>query len=48
VQLLSLADDIRGFGPVKEAAMKRYRERVQAAEGRFSDLPSESMQSTHG
>jgi indolepyruvate ferredoxin oxidoreductase len=35
VQLLSLADEIRGFGPVKEAAMQRYRERVQAAEQYF-------------
>jgi indolepyruvate ferredoxin oxidoreductase len=31
VRLLSLADEIRGFGPVKEGAIKRYRERVQAA-----------------
>ncbi len=30
-RLLSLADEIRGFGPVKEGAIKRYRERVQAA-----------------
>jgi len=35
VRLLSLADDIRGFGPVKEAAIKRYRERVQATEQEF-------------
>jgi len=35
VRLLSLADDIRGFGPVKEAAIKRYRERVQATEQAF-------------
>ena len=35
VRLLSLADDIRGFGPVKEAAIKRYRERTQATEQEF-------------
>jgi indolepyruvate ferredoxin oxidoreductase len=36
VQLLSLAEDIRGFGPVKQAAMQRYRERLSKAEQAFS------------
>jgi indolepyruvate ferredoxin oxidoreductase len=32
VRILSLADDIRGFGPVKAAAIESYRERLSSAE----------------
>jgi indolepyruvate ferredoxin oxidoreductase len=35
VELLTLAEDVRGFGPVKEAAMRRYHERAQALEQAF-------------
>jgi indolepyruvate ferredoxin oxidoreductase len=35
VRLLSLAEEIRGFGPVKEAAMQSYRQSVQIAEQDF-------------
>jgi indolepyruvate ferredoxin oxidoreductase len=35
VQLLTLAEEVRGFGPVKEAAMQRYQERAQALEQAF-------------
>jgi indolepyruvate ferredoxin oxidoreductase len=38
VRLLSLADDVRGFGPVKAAAIERYRERSAAAERDFLSL----------
>jgi indolepyruvate ferredoxin oxidoreductase len=34
--LLSLADEIRGFGPVKAAAVHSYRERLAEAEEQFS------------
>ncbi len=35
VRLLSLADSVRGFGPVKEAAVETYRRQVDAAEDEF-------------
>jgi indolepyruvate ferredoxin oxidoreductase len=34
-ELLSLVADVRGFGPVKLAAMERYAERLAAAEAAF-------------
>jgi indolepyruvate ferredoxin oxidoreductase len=45
VRLLSLAEDIRGFGPVKEAAIQRYRESVRLAE---RDFRAAAMEATHG
>jgi indolepyruvate ferredoxin oxidoreductase len=35
VELLALVDDVRGFGPVKEAAMQRYHQRVRSLEQDF-------------
>ena len=35
VKLVALADDVRGFGPVKAAAVKRYRKRVEEVEQEF-------------
>jgi indolepyruvate ferredoxin oxidoreductase len=35
VELLTLAEEVRGFGPVKEAAMRRYHERAQSLEQAF-------------
>jgi indolepyruvate ferredoxin oxidoreductase len=35
VELLTLAEDIRGFGPVKEAAMQLYRQRAKSLEHDF-------------
>jgi indolepyruvate ferredoxin oxidoreductase len=35
VELLSLAEEVRGFGPVKEAAMLRYHDRAQSLEQAF-------------
>jgi len=35
VELLTLAEDVRGFGPVKKAAMQRYRERAKSLEHAF-------------
>jgi hypothetical protein len=36
-----LADEIRGFGPVKDAAVKSYRERVKALEQEFFAIETE-------
>lgn len=36
IRLLELADAVRGYGPVKEAAIARYRDAVQAALGDFA------------
>jgi len=41
VKLVALADDIRGFGPVKEAAVKRYRERVVEVEQEFVSVKAQ-------
>jgi len=35
VELLTLAEDVRGFGPVKESAMQLYRERAKSLEHAF-------------
>ncbi len=35
VQLLALVDEVRGFGPVKQAAVQRYRERSKSLELAF-------------
>lgn len=35
VELLTLAEDVRGYGPVKEASMQRYRERAESLERAF-------------
>jgi indolepyruvate ferredoxin oxidoreductase len=35
VELLALAEEVRGFGPVKEAAMLRYHDRAQSLEQGF-------------
>ena len=35
VALLSYVDDVRGFGPVKDAAIERYKAKVAAAERAF-------------
>ena len=35
VELLTLVEDVRGFGPVKEAAMQLYRERAKSLEHAF-------------
>ena len=35
LQLVRLPQEIRGFGPVKEAAVARYRERVQAVQAQY-------------
>ena len=35
VELLALAEEVRGFGPVKEAAMLRYHDRAQSLEQAF-------------
>jgi indolepyruvate ferredoxin oxidoreductase len=36
-ELLSLIADVRGFGPVKLAAMERYAERLATAEARYGE-----------
>ncbi len=38
-RLLGMADAIRGFGPVKEASVARYREALEAAEDAFLNPP---------
>jgi indolepyruvate ferredoxin oxidoreductase len=35
IDLLSLADEVRGFGPVKAAALAAYRDRAAVAEASF-------------
>jgi indolepyruvate ferredoxin oxidoreductase len=35
VELLTLVEDVRGFGPVKEAAMQRYHQRAKSLEHAF-------------
>jgi len=35
VRLLALAEEIRGFGPVKEAAIQKFQERVELLEQEF-------------
>jgi indolepyruvate ferredoxin oxidoreductase len=38
VRLLSLAEEIRGFGPVKEAAIQKFHQRVKLLEQDFSAM----------
>jgi hypothetical protein len=38
VALLGMADEVRGFGPVKLSAVAAYRQRVREAEGAYFAL----------
>jgi indolepyruvate ferredoxin oxidoreductase len=42
VRLLGMADEIRGFGPVKDAAVHRYHARIKAGEAEFA-VPTASQ-----
>jgi TPP-dependent indolepyruvate ferredoxin oxidoreductase alpha subunit len=43
VELMNLADNIRGFGPVKEAAVKSYRREIRAVEEAFMQACDERV-----
>jgi indolepyruvate ferredoxin oxidoreductase len=45
VRLLSLAEEIRGFGPVKEAAIQMFHQRVKLLEQDFLAMEAHSRQS---
>jgi indolepyruvate ferredoxin oxidoreductase len=55
IELLELADKIRGYGPVKLAAMEAYESELAEAEGKFLSDPAQAgdegmmeMRSLHG
>ena len=49
VRLLGMADEIRGFGPVKDAAVHRYHARIKRARPSSQFLPQASARTCrHG